>query len=1016
MNKPLVPPSRDRLLAFLFALGLFAGPRLVAQTTPPDSTKDDEAVVLSPFTVRTDKDNGYGATNSISGSRVDTAIKDLPLPMQVITSEFIKDTGATDLRKSLSYVSGISLQTQNDLENNGGVGGIQRGAYGPGGVNNPEGITSNISGTQLKIRGFITNNVLRNGFLRGSPSDAINIDRIEVVQGPNALLYGTGNFGGVVDYLTKRPLNRPQGYMTFGYGSYDYMRTTLDVTGPVSTSQNIDYRLVGSWESAKTNVDYQKNSHYFIAPSFSWKPTKTTEITLETEYTKSKQNGYGFRALRAAQGTGATPINNDQLEATGFYWPPGADKRTFNLGGPSTYNDQQQSNIELIGTQQILRETDFIPQVDFLVGYNHTKYNVQTQDANGGIQQVSIGNPGYDLSQTITLTSLDNGLDGVSPSNGNLQYGTFDHEVVRYAWNQNHAETTRDQERVELTARKSLFSGRWFQLEDQALGGYSELYNKITSANWQTIPGQYSFKGPLDLNPIQFGVQGDGSAAPALYQNDRDNINKGWDRAFYLNNFLKLGKLWGVEDRIILMTGVRQDVSDNWSTDTTVTAPTASPASVATTTTSVAKQSKTTSRQLGVMVKLTKSLSAFALKADGFQPNFGGLHESLTGSPVGADTAKSKEYGIKFDFLDGKISGSISHYKITKNAWLGQGFSTPAPLGHPRFDPTKPIIYNLGDANGTGFYNPFPGQFVANGQTYTPNAKEQAAWIAAANAGAITLVSPINGKSADAASIYLNASTPEGAAWLDAMFEAAAPGWAGWLYHGNDINDPGTNNATLDDGAFQNAPQQNALPAISEASGWDGTILFTPNDHVQIVLSGSVNSSVKLINKGKWIKYPYSQDRWATWYFPNGGFGLKGQTLAEAYTDPTDTSTRTNTGTFPGDDTPKNRYTVFANYKFDGSLKGWVTGIGADWASKRAYFSGVTHGSNQVQTDTNGKVIVLYMPSQLKVNCFVRKTWKSMGHTQSAQLNIDNLLNDTKLYGLIYNPPITAKLTYEISF
>ena len=134
--------------------------------------------------------------------------------------------------------------------------------------------------------------------------------------------------------------------------------------------------------------------------------------------------------------------------------------------------------------------------------------------------------------------------------------------------------------------------------------------------------------------------------------------------------------------------------------------------------------------------------------------------------------------------------------------WVG--ILTPAPLGHPRFDPTKPIIYNLGDANGTGFYNPFPGQFVANGQTYTPNAKEQAAWIAAANAGAITLVSPINGKSADAASIYLNASTPEGAAWLDAMFEAAAPGWAGWLYHGNDINDPGTNNATLDDGAFQN--------------------------------------------------------------------------------------------------------------------------------------------------------------------------------------------------------------------
>ena len=69
-----------------------------------------------------------------------------------------------------------------------------------------------------------------------------------------------------------------------------------------------------------------------------------------------------------------------------------------------------------------------------------------------------------------------------------------------------------------------------------------------------------------------------------------------------------------------------------------------------------------------------------------------------------------------------------------------------------------------------------------------------------------------------------------------------------------------------------------------------------------------------------------------------------------------------------------------------------------------------------MQTNTAGIPIVLYMPSQLKVNAFARKTWKGGDHDQSLQLNIENLLNDTKLYGLIYNPPITAKLTYEIAF
>jgi len=422
-----------------------------------------------------------------------------------------------------------------------------------------------------------------------------------------------------------------------------------------------------------------------------------------------------------------------------------------------------------------------------------------------------------------------------------------------------------------------------------------------------------------------------------------------------------------------------------------------------TTSISRAEQSEVTSKQHGIMLRLTNSLSVYALKADGFQPNFGGLHEALSGSPVGADTAKSKEFGIKFDLLDGKISGTISRYKITKNAWISSGFSTPAPLGAPRFDPSKPIIYNIG--GGDSPTNPW----------YMTPAK-QAAYDAAVAAGAVTAVSPINGQAAFAGSIYLNASTPQGAAFMDAHFAAAAPGWSGWAYQGNSENDPGVNNATLDDAAFQNGAQQAAIPAISQSEGWDGSILFTPNKQLQIVLTAAIGTEVQLIDKGKWIKYPYPQDRWATWYFPNGGFGLKGQTLNEAYTDPTDTSTRTNTGTFPGDDTPENRFSIFANYKFEDNLKGWTVGAGADWQSKRAYFSGVTHGSGQVQTDAAGKVIVLFTPDQWVFNAFVRREWKTDRYNQSVQLNLDNVVNDRDLYGSIYATGLSARLTYTIGF
>ncbi|HKB88915.1 MAG TPA: TonB-dependent receptor plug domain-containing protein, partial [Opitutaceae bacterium] len=164
---------RDRSAQLLLVIALLTPTSALlagAETTPTSSASapatgtSDEPTRLSPFTITTNQDKGYAATNAVSGSRVNTAIKDLPIPVQVITSEFISDVGATNLRDSLGYVAGIQLQSQNDLENSGATFG---GVYGPGGVNNPEGVTANINQVQLKIRGFVTNNTLRDGFLRG---------------------------------------------------------------------------------------------------------------------------------------------------------------------------------------------------------------------------------------------------------------------------------------------------------------------------------------------------------------------------------------------------------------------------------------------------------------------------------------------------------------------------------------------------------------------------------------------------------------------------------------------------------------------------------------------------------------------------------------------------------------------------------------------------------------------------------------------------------------------------------
>ncbi len=986
------------------------------QAAAPGATetkkKEDDTVALSPFTVTTDKDKGWGATNAISGSRVNTAIKDIPISINVITSELINDIGADNLRESLKYVAGIQTQTQNDLGQK---------VYGPGGVNNPEGVTSNINNVQMKIRGFITSNTLRDGFYRGNFTDSVNIERIEVVSGPNALLYGTGNFGGVVDYLTKQPLDHQQSSATFSYGSYDYMRATIDSTGPLSESGKFSYRVTGAVESSETNIDFQKNQHYFIAPTLVWKPTSKTVVSAEFEYGTSKQNGYGFRALRAARGGSGTPINNDQLEAVSFYWPTGADKRTFNLGGPNIYNDQQASNLELKATQLVLRESDWLPEINVLVGYNHSRWSYQTQNLAAGMNgPIAPGSPGYNLAKDITTSVIENALDpSQAPNNGNLQFGTYPSTVIQYTWNQGTGRTVRDQERAEITLRKSLFENKWYKVEEQVLGGFSGLKNDITTNAWNTngsLPGGYNFKSPTDLTPIVFGIQGDGKADLAMYQNDKNNQGLSWDRAFYANSYLKFGKFWGLADRIILMNGVRRDVNDRWTTDTQITQ-----AGVATTTIGRAKQVVAHSRQNGLAIRLTDSLTVFALKSGGYQPNFDSVfHDATTGAPVGSDTADSEEYGIKFDLMKGKISGTISHYKVTKTAWSGAPWFAPAPLGHLHFDPTKPIVYNLiGGMNGTSNYNPL-GFVVSGGGGQQNDPIVMAAWKAAVDGGAVTAVSPITGTSARPGSIYINASNPLGAAYMDATFNSTVGGWRGWPYDGsgdpNNFNDPGTNNAAKDAAGFMNTGQGAAYQTVDQAKGWDAQLLLTPTENLQVILNASFDQSVMRLSAGQYPKYPYPQDRWAPWYYPDGGFGLQGSTLAAAYTDPADTSTHVQ-ALFPGDDTPESTFAALGKYRFtEGSFKGLSVGLGGSWRSKRAIFSGITHGSGQAQKDQNGQLIILYAPSEYTINGFLKYDWKHGNYAQYLQLNIDNVLNDTKLYGLIYKSPLQAKLSYGVTF
>jgi outer membrane receptor protein involved in Fe transport len=1024
------------LAAFIFLVSVAARAQsapTAAAPAPTDQTtvSTAEPVALDPFTVSTTKDRGYAATNEISGSRVDTPIKDIPIAIDVVTSEFISDIGATDLRSALSYQSGIMLTTQNDLENTAATFGS---AYGPGGVNNPQGITANPDESQYKIRGFIATNTLRDGFLRLSGVDSVNIDRIEVVFGPNALLYGTGNFGGVVDYLPRRPMDQQSGLADISYGSYGFTRAAVDVTGPVSAANHIDYRIDAAYTDNGSQVNYFKDQRFFIAPQLTWRPTSRTMFLVDFEYGRENINGDGFQAFRGVSANNtALPSNNDQFEAVGFYYPPGADPRSFNASGPNSYVDTQAKNLELKFTQELRREQEWVPSVSLLVGYNRSSVNQQTRQVNGEIEvDTDPTNNGFALSQTITTSQAANSIAGQGSDNGNLTFGTVANSVDAYTWNTSTNATIRDQERAEVVIKKSLFANKWYAWDSDIIVGYSDLFQQAYNTGGGSNGTNYH--SPNDLSPILYGIQGDKSPdVPEVINVDTETKN--WDSAYYLNYYGKF-----LNDRVILMSGVRRDLNSSWDDDLMTTAGGTESATLS---------NKT--YQNGVMVEVFKWLSLYALKAEGVEPNFQGLRNAVTGAPVSANTGKSNEYGIKFDALKGKITGTISRYTITKTSWVSEPWFAPAPMGHPRFDPNKPVIYNLSDEDNPG-QGMMPNGAIVGGVAWAA-ASDGALSGSALASNLATGGNGLNGanntgpavtafKAAVAAGsiyvssagigqpeVYINASTPTGAAYMDTVFagnnQGNNGGWPGWMYAGMDIPPYGAgshadallNNGTMDAAGFLNTGLGAALQVLDQSKGYEGQILITPNDSIQIVLNGSVDASVQRINNGTWPNYPYtSYDRWEPWFFAN--FGLNEQPLTGAggaYTDPTNTSTHV-VNVFPGDDTPKYAFSMFENYKFSGPLKGLTVGVGESWHSQEEYYSGVTHGSGQTETNAAGQLIVAYGPSQFNLDAFVKYEFKRWGYTQFVQANVYNVLDDKELNGFIWTNPITAKLTYGFRF
>ena len=140
-------------------------------------------------------------------------------------------------------------------------------------------------------------------------------ERVEVVKGPAAALFGNSSPGGIVNAVTKKPLTSRRASASFTVGSFETMRATTDITGPLNESKKLLYRLNLAWENAETFRDFQINRGLLVAPSLSYLPDEKTSINIDLVNTQANDQAGVDRGMPVLQGDlFALPISFNTAE------------------------------------------------------------------------------------------------------------------------------------------------------------------------------------------------------------------------------------------------------------------------------------------------------------------------------------------------------------------------------------------------------------------------------------------------------------------------------------------------------------------------------------------------------------------------------------------------------------------------------------------------------------------------------------------------------------------------------
>lgn len=605
--------------AGLPALAL-AGSSLHAQAgnPAPAASASEEVVRLSEFQVSTSADKGYRAANSVSATRIDTPIKDLPFAVSAFTQQFITDIGARDLFDVVQYAPSV---TSSGREFNAG-------------------------NAVYTIRGF-DQAPQHDGFVGEAYIDTTTIERVEVVKGPSSVLYGQVAPGGTVNYITKRPAAKPFTVVNLQAGSYNFFRSSVDVNQPIVDNKLL-FRFNGSWENGLQYIDPGQQRTTVLAPVVTWRITDRVALTVNYQWFSRRETPPfahfkpnieivalpGANGLLSATGVLVKPDNSD----AGFlgYYPL---SRKFNY---TSKNDSRFSDFESINSELTVKLTDtWTARANF----NWNKRRVAQKLTGLGAVSITVPTSYYPSGSALPISAANYLIAAQAYANDLLN----DPDLALLA------------PQAQLGRRKRLQEdfgyGKASQVEvagNQKVGEvtlkplFGAFYNESTGYSRQRQSATADFFPVWDMkNQATWNYDTDFDPVTQPFASNSRSVTRNQAGYAVLNASM-------LEDRITAVAGLRYNKSSG-STDNFF-APASSLSKVS---------SHKTTPQLGLGWKPTRDVMVYGSYSQSYVLNAAALTQaSVPIGPAKPTTSEGYEVGVKTDLLNGRVSTTVALYRI----------------------------------------------------------------------------------------------------------------------------------------------------------------------------------------------------------------------------------------------------------------------------------------------------------------------------------------------------------------